>query len=87
MQINNQKGFSILAVILVIVAVVVGIGVWAFSGQTNTTNNSNNTVDVALAAFLQDSVAIKLSYDQLIINGANPNNIVFLPNTVLPQAH
>lgn len=82
MKLKNykQKGFSILAVILVIVAIVVAIGIWALSGQTNTSNSSNGNVDVQALSLINDSAAIKSAYTSLIINGANPNNIVFIPN-------
>lgn len=82
-QINlkKQTGFSILAVILVIVAVIVAIGVWALSGQTNTSNLGNSTSDIQAASIINDSSSMKLAFDSLIVNGYSASSIVFLPNT------
>lgn len=77
---NKEKGFSILAVILVIVAVIVAIGIWALSGQTNTSNASNRTNDIQASTLINDSVNIKLAFDKLVINGANSYSVVFIPN-------
>lgn len=82
-QINTnkkQKGFSILAVILVIVAVIVAIGVWALSGQTNTSSTGQSTNDIQSAAIINDGASIKLAFDTLITNGTSANNITFMPN-------
>lgn len=78
---NKQQGFSILAVILVIVVVIVAIGVWALSGQTNTSNAGNNTSDIQATSIINDSAAIKLRFDSLTISGSTPSSIVFIPNT------
>lgn len=77
---KNNKGFSILAVILVIVGVIVAIGVWSLSGQSNT-NTSSSSSDIQAATIINDSISLKTGYDNLIINGANPDNITFIPNT------
>ena len=77
---KKQQGFSILAVILVIVAVIVAIGVWALSGQTNTSNSGNSTSDIQASSIVNDASSIKLAFDSLLINGANSANIVFVPN-------
>lgn len=76
---RKMQGFSILAIILVIVAIVVAIGVWALSGQTNTSSQSGN-VDIQASALINDSSSIQSRFDQLIISGANPDNIIFKPN-------
>ena len=78
---NKQQGFSILAVILVIVAVIVAIGVWALSGQTNTSSSGNSTSDIQASSLVNDSGALKLAYDTLVINGSSASSIVFVPNT------
>lgn len=80
-QLKQQQGFSILAVILVIVAVIVAIGVWALSGQTNTSNSSNSSADIQAASIVNDGGSIKLAFDTLIINGTSAANITFIPNT------
>lgn len=78
---KKQKGFSILAVILVIVAVIVVIGVWALSGQANVESTSEkSTSDVQANIIINDSSSIKLAFDNLIINGISSDNITFLPN-------
>lgn len=69
---KQQKGFSIFAVILVIVAVIVAIGIWALSGQSNAQNNSDSTNDIMMSEIINGSSSIKLAYDKLVINGANP---------------
>lgn len=85
-QLKKQKGFSILAIILVIVAVVVAIGVWALSGQTNTSNSSTSSADIQAAAIAGDASAIKSAYDALLVSGANAANIGFVPNTASTTA-
>lgn len=79
-NIKSRNGFSILAIILVIVVIIVAIGLWALSGQTNTnsTNDSGNTL--LAQTIMQDSGSIKLAYDTLTISGATSSNIVFMPN-------
>lgn len=77
---KNEKGFSILAVILVIVAVIVVIGIWALSGQTNTSSNGSNADDLKASAILNDSNNIKIAYDSLSIKGVDKTKITFIPN-------
>lgn len=77
---NQQKGFSILAVILVIVAVIVAIGVWALSGQSNVSSTGNGSLDIQASSVINDAMAIQSSYDRLIINGNTFGSIVFMPN-------
>lgn len=80
-QINNkQKGFSILAVILVIVAVIVTLGIWILSGQSNTSTLSSSTVDIQASDVLNEANNIKLSYDRLILSGKDSTQIIFMPN-------
>lgn len=70
-KIKRKNGFSILAVILVIVAVIVAIGIWALSGQSNTSNTSKLSGDIAIEGMLNDAVAIKSSIELYkIANGA-----------------
>lgn len=88
---NKQKGFSILAVILVIVAVIVAIGIWSLSGQTNSSLASNNSTDIQASTIINDANSIKSSFDNITITeqknlytqiGSTISaNIVFLPNT------
>ena len=77
---NKEKGFSILAVILVIVAVIVAIGVWALSGQTNTSASGNSSSDIQAAAIINDSSGIKVIFDMLVVNGTDPEKIILKPN-------
>lgn len=91
MKSNKSKGFSILAVILVIVAVIVGIGIWALSGQTNTSNYSENNLNIAVSALINDSATLKTEYDRIVINGGDPTkaadqNEVFIYNNVFTFA-
>lgn len=78
--IKNKNGFSILTVILVIVAVIVVIGVWSLSGQSNTSSSTNSAVDVQAASIVNDAGSIKLVFDKLVINGADPDTVIFMPN-------
>jgi type II secretory pathway pseudopilin PulG len=87
MRLKKRNGFSILAIILVIVAVIVAIGVWALSGTSNTSSASSSTSDIQVSALMNDTSAIKLAFDELIINGASDTSIVFVPNALsTPQA-
>lgn len=81
MNINKQKGFSILTVILVIVSVIVAIGVWALSGESNTSNSKNNVSDIQIAGLINDGLLFKSAFEQLVINGEDQHKIVFIPNT------
>lgn len=83
---KNKKGFSILAVILVIVAVIVTIGIWTLSGQSNNSSLSSSSADVEAAAIINNSGIIKLEFDKLVINGVSPTAIGFyLPGQKPPQ--
>jgi hypothetical protein len=77
---KKQQGFSVLAIILVVVAVIVAIGVWALSGQTNTSTTGNSTSDIQASSIVSDGAAIKLSFDNLVINGSSASTVVFVPN-------
>lgn len=79
MKLIRKTGFSILAVILVIVAVIVAIGLWALSGSSNTSNSSDSATNIAVSSILNDSSAIKLQWDTLLINSADSNKIKFDP--------
>lgn len=76
---NKQGGFSILGVILVVVAIVGALGIWAMSGQTNTSNASTSTGDIMASSISNDGLAIKTSFDTLLINGAAATSITFIP--------
>lgn len=79
MRVKKQKGFSILAVILVIVAVIVAIGVWALSGQSNT-NDSNKRASISASSLISESSSIKLAFDKIIINGDGvKSSITYMP--------
>lgn len=76
---SKQKGFSILAVILVIVAVIVAIGVWAMSGQSNTSQNSSNKNDILAAAIVQDGAMYRLQFEKYRIEGKATSDVTFQP--------
>jgi len=77
---KKESGFSILAIILVIVAVIVAIGVWALSGQSNSSNSQGTTSDIQASSALNDINIIASKFDSLVISGYNPERIVFKPN-------
>lgn len=60
----KKSGFSILAVILVIVAVVVAVGVWAVSGESNVSNTSKLSTDIAIEGMLNDVNVLKGSIQE-----------------------
>ncbi len=76
---KKESGFSILAIILVIVAVIVAIGVWALSGQSNSSNSQGTTSDIQASSALNDINIIASKFDSLVISGYNPERIVFKP--------
>lgn len=78
---KKQKGFSILAIILLVVAIITALSIWILSGQVNTSSSiNNNKNDLLASAILNDSANIQLAFDTLLINGANSYNIIFSPN-------
>lgn len=77
---KKQRGFSVLAVILITVSVIVALGVWSLSGQSKVSTSNNLTIQAASIA--SDTNSIKLVYDALLYKGANVSSIVFQPNTV-----
>lgn len=80
---TNKKGFSVLAVLLIIIVLIVGMSAWMLSGQTNTESIlNNNTVEVQATSIVEDSNNIKLYFDSLVYNGTDPMSIVFQPNAV-----
>lgn len=79
LYLKKRNGFSILAIILVIVIIVSTIGIYAASGESNIGSMKGNA-DIIGAALITDGTNIQSSYNQLIINGANPSSIVFIPN-------
>lgn len=78
---KSNKGFSMLAIILVIMAVIVAISAWSLSGNMNINNNINNGFDLQANNIINDSNAIKVSYDNIKSSGADLATIVFIPNT------
>lgn len=66
-QYRKQKGFSILAIILVIVAAIVAIGVWSLSGNINLSPASTSTLDIAISGLLADADNIKNTVDTTLI--------------------
>lgn len=79
-KIKKKQGFSILAIILVIVAIVVAIGVWALSGQSNSSNSQSSSAELVASSISNDSSSIKSRFDELVIGGANAERITFKPN-------
>lgn len=84
---NKYKGFSILAVLLVIAAVIGVIGIWAVSGNMNTrsTVKLNDELNFLATNLIQDSNAIKATYDQLTIGGIDYKQITFVPGNSSPS--
>lgn len=78
---GKQGGFSILSVILVVVAIIGVLGAWAMSGQTNTSSASTSTTDVVGSSLISDAMAIKSTFDALMVNGSAASTITFIPNT------
>lgn len=81
MILNKQKqfGYSILSVILISVAVVGSISAWTLSGNTNITDDYRS-INIEATSIINNSNSISAAYDNLILNGANPSSIVYLPN-------
>lgn len=77
---KKERGFSILAIILVIVAVIVAIGVWALSGESNSSSSQSTTSDVQASSLLNDTGSIMSQFDRLVISGYNADRIIFKPN-------
>ena len=79
MNISKKNGFSILGVILIIVAIIVAIGVWALSGQSNT-SNTNASSDILASSLVIDSRSIMSEYEKLVISQkSNDASITFQP--------
>ena len=83
-EIKKKNGFSILAIILVIVAVIVAIGVWALSGESNSSSSQNSTSDIQASSLSNDIGTFKSQFDKLVINGYNADRITFKPNENSP---
>lgn len=79
-RVNNNKGFSILAVILIIAVIIGAIGTWILSGSNDIVSKNNNSLSAGVSALINDSSSIKNTYDQFILNGIDYNSIVFMPN-------
>lgn len=81
-SIRKQKGFSILAVILIVVGLIAIIGAWALSGQTNSQSASESTSDVLAAGIAQDAAAIKAMFDTISVKGVTTAEITYVPTNV-----
>lgn len=75
---KNQKGFSIFMMILVMITIIVAIGAWTFSGDIEN-GVTQSVADVQVQSIINDGLSLKSSFEQLVINGNHPANIVFLP--------
>lgn len=76
-QYKKQKGFSILAILLISIAIIGAIAAWSLSSQSNISDSKNITLQAS--SIIEDSQAIKIAYDSLLYQGANVSNIVFVP--------
>ena len=76
---RKQKGFSILAVILIVVGIVALLGAWALSGQTNSQSASDSSSDVLASGLAQDAAAVKAVFDTIAVRGVGLNEIVYDP--------
>ena len=76
---RKQKGFSILAVILIVVGIVALLGAWALSGQTNSQSASDSSSDVLASGLAQDAAAVKAVFDTIAVRGVGLNEIVYNP--------
>lgn len=74
---NKKNGFSILAIILVIVVIIVAIGIWALSGQSNTSNSGETNAKVMASSITNDASSIKLSFDKLVIGGTSKEAVTY----------
>ena len=79
---RKQKGFSILAVILIVVGIVALLGAWALSGQTNSQSASDSSSDVLASGLAQDAAAVKAVFDTIAVRGVGLNEIVYNPALV-----
>lgn len=83
---KKQQGFSILTFLLVIVITIATIGVWATSGNSGrSTNTINDELNFLTMNLIQDSSAIKATYDQIYINQGDYQKITFIPNDPSPN--
>lgn len=78
---SKQGGFSIIGVIILAVAIIGALGVWALSGQTNTSNANASAADVMGGGIVNDGSSIKTQFDTLLINGSAAAGITFVPGT------
>jgi type II secretory pathway pseudopilin PulG len=76
---RKQKGFSILAVILIVVGIVALLGAWALSGQTNSQSASDSSSDVLASGLAQDAAAVKAVFDTIAVRGVGIDEIVYDP--------
>lgn len=77
---NKNKGFSILAVILIIAVIIGAIGAWLLSGSNDIAVKNTSSVSAGVSALINDSSNIKNTYDQLILSGVDYTTIIFRPN-------
>lgn len=78
-SIRKDSGFSVLSIILVIVVIISGITAWSFSGEMKSLSSSTSIANVQAQTIINEAANIKLTYDKLLANGANYNNIIFMP--------
>jgi len=78
---SKQGGFSLLAIILVVVAIVAALGVWAMSGQSNTSSSAASSNSVTASSIINDSSSVKDAFDSLLVGGNVATAITFIPNT------
>ena len=76
---RKQKGFSILAVILIVVGIVALLGAWALSGQTNSQSASDSSSDVLASGLAQDAAAVKAVFDTIAVRGVGIDEIIYDP--------
>jgi hypothetical protein len=74
---RKQKGFSILAVILIVVGIVALLGAWALSGQTNSQSASDSSSDVLASGLAQDAAAVKAVFDTIAVRGVGLDEIIY----------
>ena len=77
---NNQKGFSILMVLLVVVGIVVAISAWALSGASDNSSSQSSTNKIAAATIANDVSSIQTAFSIKSMT-LSKESITFIPNT------
>lgn len=78
---HQQKGFSIIAVLLIVVVIIIAIGIWAFSGSSSVGGLSERKSAIEAASIINDGNTIQTSYDALRLKGVSYTSIVFIPGS------